>query len=65
MVGVGARVRACGERLEKAVRATCPKFKGQVFDRLPIGTDKVAEMVQADKDRRGIAPGIMPIVNTD
>ncbi len=38
---------ACGERLEKAVRATCPKFAGQVFDRLPVGTDKVAEMVMA------------------
>jgi len=36
---------ACGERLENAVKATCPKFKGQVFDRLPIGTDKVADMV--------------------
>jgi len=31
--------------LENAVKATCPKFKGQVFDRLPIGTDKVADMV--------------------
>ena len=38
---------ACGERLEKAVKITCPKFKGQVFDRLPIGTDKVADMVAA------------------
>jgi 3-isopropylmalate dehydrogenase len=39
---------ACGRRLENAVRATCPKFKGQVFDRLAIGTDKVAEMVMAE-----------------
>jgi len=44
--GDGAAV-ACGDRLEKAVIATVPKFKGQVFDRLSVGTDKVAEMVMA------------------
>ena len=37
---------------------------GIIYDAKAL-LDEVAEMVQADKDRRGIAPGIMPIVNTD
>ena len=38
---------ACAERLERAVRLTVPKFKGMVFDRLPMGTDAVANLVIA------------------
>jgi hypothetical protein len=37
---------------------------GIIFD-APALLDDVAEMVQAEKDRRGIAPGIMPIDNAD
>ena len=35
----------CGERLDKAARAVCPKFTGMNFDRLPHGTKEVAQMV--------------------
>ena len=37
---------------------------GIIYDARAL-LDEVAELVQADKDERGIAPGIMPIVNTD
>jgi cytosine/adenosine deaminase-related metal-dependent hydrolase len=37
---------------------------GIIYDARAL-LDEVAELVQADKDERGIAPGIMPIVNSD
>ena len=37
---------------------------GIIYDARAL-LDEVAEMVQADKEDRGIAPGIMPIVNAD
>lgn len=37
---------------------------GIVYD-APALLEDVAEMVRAEKDRQGIAPGIMPIVNSD
>jgi predicted amidohydrolase YtcJ len=37
---------------------------GIVYD-APALLEDVAEMVRAEKERRGIAPGIMPIVNAD
>ena len=37
---------------------------GIIYD-APALLEDVAEMVQAEKDRHGIAPGIMPIVNAD
>jgi cytosine/adenosine deaminase-related metal-dependent hydrolase len=37
---------------------------GIIYDARAL-LDEVAEMVQADKDKRGIAPGVMPIVNAD
>ncbi|MEX2214718.1 MAG: 3-isopropylmalate dehydrogenase [Phycisphaeraceae bacterium] len=35
----------CGQRIDKAARAVCLKFKGMNIDRLPYGTKEVAKMV--------------------
>jgi len=36
---------AAADRIDKAVRAVCPKFTGKAMDRLGIGTDEVTKML--------------------
>jgi 3-isopropylmalate dehydrogenase len=43
-----ANLTAAGDQIEAAVARVCPRFTGKAFDRLPMKTKEVADLVLAE-----------------